>query len=143
LRPLKYSAVRRSTPGASCTTDTTAEVNTPVRWSPSGRSIVRILTLVSSLWNNSPCAAWRINSSRAGSSSAAASSTISHWVAAGSGTPNRFSRFSIRLKGTPLPYFSCATIAEAVSSYFSGPTPSGSGAVNSCPQALQRNCSSS
>ncbi len=29
-------------------------------------------------------------------------------------------------------------MAEAVSSYFSGPTPSGSSAVNTCPQALQR-----
>src|ERR1700733_1269836 len=47
-----------------------------------------------------------------------------------------------RLKGTPLPYLSCATIAVAVSSYFSGPTPSGSWAVNTCPQAPQRNRSS-
>jgi hypothetical protein len=71
-------------------------VNTPVRSSPAGRSIFRILTLVSSLWNNSPCAAWRVNSSSAGVSNSAASSTIPHCVATGSGTPNRFSRFSIR-----------------------------------------------
>ena len=43
----------------------------------------------------------------------------------------------------PLPYFSCAIMADAVSSYFSGPTPSGSSAVNTCPQALQRSRSSS
>jgi hypothetical protein len=83
-----------------------------------------------------------MNSSRAGLSITAASSAISHCVAAGSGTPNRFSRFSIRLNGTPLPYFSSAIMAIAVSSYLSGPTPSGAGAVNNCPQPLQRNCSS-
>jgi len=43
----------------------------------------------------------------------------------------------------PLPYLSCAIIADAVSLYFSGPTPSGSSAVNTCPQALQRSLSSS
>ena len=43
----------------------------------------------------------------------------------------------------PLPYLSCAIIADAVSSYLSGPMPSGSSAVKTCPQALQRNRSSS
>src|SRR5215475_2604125 len=37
----------------------------------------------------------------------------------------------------PLPYLSCAIMAEAVSSYFSGPTSSGPSAVNTCPQPLQ------
>src|ERR1019366_746400 len=61
-----------------------------------------------------------------------------HWVAAGIGIPSRASSFSKRWNGVPLPYLSCAIIAAAVSSYFSGPTPSGSGAVNTCPQPLQR-----
>src|SRR6266852_4354200 len=55
--------------------------------------------------------------------------------------PSRSSIRSSRWKGTPLPYLSCAIIAAAVSSYFSGPTPSGSSAVNTCPQALQRRLS--
>src|ERR1700689_2950864 len=43
----------------------------------------------------------------------------------------------------PLPYFSSAIMAAVVSSYFSGPTPSGSGAVNTSPHRLQRRRSSS
>src|SRR5450755_3065393 len=43
----------------------------------------------------------------------------------------------------PLPYFSSAIIAAVVSSYFSGPTPSGSSAVNTSPHRLQRSRSSS
>jgi len=44
--------------------------------------------LVSSLCTTSPCAACRINSSRAGLSNSAASSTTSHCVAAGNGIPS-------------------------------------------------------
>src|SRR3954468_6158227 len=49
----------------------------------------------------------------------------------------------VRLLGQNLlPYLSCAIIAAAVSSYFSGPTPAGSSAVNTCPQAPHRHRSS-
>jgi len=43
------------------------------------------------------------------------------------------------VNGTPVPYLSCAIIAMAVASYLSAPMPSGCSAVNTCPQALQRN----
>jgi hypothetical protein len=77
--------------------------------------------------------------SNAGFSIAAACSMSSQRVAAGKGIPICASMRSSRVYGTPLPYLSCAIIAMAVASYLSGPAPSGSSAVNICPQALQRN----
>ena len=59
-------------------------------------------------------------------------------MAAGNGIPSWPSSLSSRLNGTPVPYFSSAIIATAVSSYFAGPAVSGSSAVKTCPQALQR-----
>src|SRR5205807_1128014 len=47
------------------------------------------------------------------------------------------------VEGKPLPYFSSAIMLALVSSYFSGPTPSGAFAVNTSPQRLHRNFSSS
>ena len=68
----------------------------------------------------------------------AAASINSHWVAAGNGIPSCVSSRSIRLKGTPVPYFNNAIIATAVVSYLSVPTPGGSAAVNIWQQPLQR-----
>jgi len=79
---------------------------------------------VSSLCITPPCAACRINSSSKGLSHFAAASINSHWVAAGNGIPSCVSSRSIRLKGTPVPYFNNAIIATAVVSYLSVPTPS-------------------
>ena len=49
----------------------------------------------------------------------------------------------MRWKGRPVPYLSSPVIAEADSSYFSGPTPSGGAAVYTSPQRLQRSRSHS
>ena len=97
-----------------CAVDTIPLVNTPVRsaasssvgtssWRASRRSVSTGME-VSSLCNTSFCAAWRINSAIAGRIAAAASVTIAHCVAAGSGMPRLSSRLSNRFQGNPLPY---------------------------------------
>ena len=93
---------------------------------------------VSSLCTTPPCAACRMISPSMHLSCFAAASINSHWVAAGNGIPSCVSSRSIRLKGTPVPYFSSAIIATAVVSYLSVPTPAGSAAVNTWQQPLQR-----
>ena len=82
-RPVKYSAIFQP-----CPVETMPLVNTPVRSSARFALQLNTRMLVSSLCTTSPCAACRINSSRAGLSNSAASSTISHWVAAGNGIPS-------------------------------------------------------
>ena len=94
--------------------------------------------LVSSLCITLPCAACRINSSSASRSGFAAAAISSHCVAAGKGIPSCPCSLSSRLNGTPVPYFNRAIMATAVSSYFAGPAVSGSSAVKTSPQALQR-----
>ena len=120
------------------TIDTMPLVKVPVRLSPGSRVRRRIRMLVSSLCITLPCAACRINSSSTGQSSFAAAAIRSHCVVAGSGIPRCSCSLSNRLNGTPVPYFNRAIIATAVSSYLSGPAVSGSSAVKTSPQALQR-----
>jgi hypothetical protein len=100
-QPVKYSAIFRlmSVFCQSHCPSLVAKmplVNTPVRLSDGSRTSRSTRMLVSSLCSTSPCAACRISSSRAGLLNAAASSTISHWVAAGSGIPRLACRFARR-----------------------------------------------
>src|SRR6266851_677960 len=62
--------------------------DTPVRSSDRSRASRNTRMLASSLCTTSPCAACRINSSRAGLINSAAPSTTSHCVAAGKGIPS-------------------------------------------------------
>jgi hypothetical protein len=51
--------------------------------------------------------------------------------------------FSTRKNGIPAPYLSRPIMLDALSSYFSWPTPSGASALNTSPHRLQRICSHS
>ncbi len=99
------------------------------------RSIIaRILTVVSSLYNTSPWAAWRTSSSKTGSARSAWSATISHWVEAGKGMPRPSCSVSLRFKGIPVPYLSKAIMRCRRSRHFSSPAPGGKSGVETAPR---------
>ena len=98
---------------------------------------------VSSLYSTSPWAAWPINSCRAAWMVAAVSATISHWVAAGAGSPGFPPALPADSREIHCHSGAARSYWRPAASYFSVPTPSGASAVNTSPQRLHLSFSNS
>ncbi len=93
---------------------------------------------VSSLCSTSPCAACRMSSSDAALITSASSSAISHCVETGNGMPSKPFQLlqAIETGHTAAVLQQRRSSPPWFPSYFSGPMPSGSGAVNTSPHRL-------
>ena len=136
--PACFHPVKNSAMVHAPTIDTMPLVKVPVRLSPGSRVSRRIRMPVSSLCITLPCAACRINSSSTGRISFAAAAISSHCVAAGSGIP------SCSLQPfQPLEWHSGTVLQQGDHRHgrlivLVRTRRSGSSAVKTSPQALQR-----